>query len=263
MRRPAPRRDDRFWIDDAATLDAAEWEHAMSELASPDVALKILDMVKAKRGYLLPHHGLLAITAPALARAYDETYTALTLTPRALSVYEKEFVWLPILIVMDEAIATHHIAKFRAAGADSEAIETCLRLAAFARGARDFRFVESHWRDLVPGWGHERAYRAALDALTAGRGTDRGLIEAALAAAHACLTQWAELALHIRGAYAAGFSEAKLAEALSLVMFPGSVPHFVEACRVWRDLVKSGAVPASDTLKLWAAIDQSGFDGKV
>ncbi len=235
----------------------------MSGLASTDEALAILAAVKAKRGYLLPHHGLLALTAPRLARAYDEAYTALTLDPRALSEFEKEFVWLPILIATDEAIATHHIAKFKAAGGDDRGVETCLRLAAFARGARDFRFVGQHWNDLLPGFGRERAYRDALQALMNDRDADVGLVEAAMAATHACLAQWEEVAIHIRGAYSADLPEVKLAEALSLVMFPGSVPHFVEAARVWRDLVKSNAVAASPALRSWAAIDQSGFDGKV
>ena len=77
------------------------------------------------------------------------------------------------------------------------------------------------------------------------------------------VAQWDELALHIRGAYDAGVPEAELAEALSLAMFPGSVPHFVEAARVWRDLVRAGDVPASETFRRWAAIDQGGFDGTV
>ena len=114
----------------------------MPDLFATEAEIRaILDTVKAKRGYLLPHHGLLALTAPRLARAYDEAYTALTLDRRALSDYEKEFVWLPILIATDEAIATHHLAKFAAAGGSATDIETCLRLAAFARGARDYRFV--------------------------------------------------------------------------------------------------------------------------
>lgn len=235
----------------------------MTDLSSETEVQAILAAVKAKRGYLLPHHGLLALTAPRLARAYDEAYTALTLDKRALSEFEKEFVWLPILIATDEAIATHHIAKFKAAGGTVSHVELCLRLAAFARGARDYRFVAKHWGDLLPGFGHATAYGGALDALLRGSEVERGLVEAAMAATHACLAQWDELALHIRGAYAANWPETKLAEALSLVMFPGSVPHFVEAARVWRDLVKSGSVPASPALKLWASIDQSGFDGKV
>ena len=42
-----------------------------------------------------------------------------------------------------------------------------------------------------------------------------------------------------------------------------TLPSADEAARVWRDLVKSGAVPASPALQLWAGIEQSGFDGKV
>ena len=42
--------------------------------------------VQAKRGYLLPHHGLLAITSPAMLQAYDQLYTALALDHKTLSV---------------------------------------------------------------------------------------------------------------------------------------------------------------------------------
>src|SRR5689334_16164612 len=89
-----------------------------------------LQAVRDKRGYLLPHHGLLAITAPRLLDAYDAAYTALALEPRALSAYDREFVWLSILIATDEAIATHHIAKFRDAGGTREEIERILAVTA-------------------------------------------------------------------------------------------------------------------------------------
>ena len=235
----------------------------MSALPDPAAAEAMLARVRAKRGYLLPHHGLLAITAPRLLEGYDAAYTALTLEPRTLSAHDHEFVWLAILIATGEAIATHHLAKFRAAGGDERGVESALRLAAFARGAGDFRFVAEHWRRHLPGLDGERAYREALAALVAGRGVPPGLVEMAMAAVHACRAAWPELALHIVGAYREGVAEAALAEALSLVMFPGSVPNFVEAARVWRDLVRDGAVPASATLKHWAALDQGGFDGTV
>jgi hypothetical protein len=44
----------------------------------------------------------------------------------------------------------------------------------------------------------------------------------------------------------------ELAEALSLTMFPASVPRFVEAAAVWRELIRSGAVPASPGFRAWA-----------
>ena len=56
-----------------------------------------LNAVRDKRGYLMSHHGLLALTAPDLLEGYDACYTALTLVKRHLSEREKEFVWLGIL----------------------------------------------------------------------------------------------------------------------------------------------------------------------
>jgi alkylhydroperoxidase/carboxymuconolactone decarboxylase family protein YurZ len=97
--------------------------------------------VRAKRGYLLPHHGLLAIAAPLVLAGYDATYTALTLTPRSLHERPKEFIWLGVLVACDEAIATHHIAKFRAAGGTDEEIELAIRLAAFAEVAEALSYA--------------------------------------------------------------------------------------------------------------------------
>lgn len=231
-------------------------------LPSPEELRRRLEELRRSRGFLLPHHGAMAAAMPDLHDAYFVMYRALTLSQRHLDAFEKEFVWLAILIATDEALATHHIAKFKAAGGGEAELEIALRLAAFAHGARDFRFVDAHWKRHVPGFDRWRWYRAALEALVAGRVAPR-LVELALAATHTCLAQWDELALHIRGAYDAGVPEAELAEALSLAMFPGSVPHFVEAARVWRDLVRAGDVPASETFRRWAAIDQGGFDGTV
>ena len=45
-------------------------------------------------------------------------------------------------------------------------------------------------------------------------------------------------------------------------MFPGSVPRFVTACGVWRDLIANGTLPASDRYRTWALLSgQDGFRG--
>lgn len=54
-----------------------------------------LDEVRAKRGYLLPHHGLLAIAAPRLLAGYDAAYTALTLEPRTMGSAPRSSSGLP------------------------------------------------------------------------------------------------------------------------------------------------------------------------
>lgn len=219
-----------------------------------------LKAVRAKRGYLLPHHGLLAVAAPDLLDAYDAAYTALTLRPRHLSAHDKEFVWLAVLVTTDEAIATHHLAKFRAAGGTESEIAAAIRLAGVARAADSFAFVGSHWQHAIPGFDRSQAYRDTVAAALAPFAVSQGLIQMALAAAQTCRKAWFELALHIRDAYAAAVPEAHLAEALSLTMFPGSVPNFVDACGVWLDLVRKHEIPASAAFRAWAAIDQGGFD---
>ena len=77
---------------------------------TPDELSRRLAPIQAKRGYLLPHHGLLAVTSPNLLQAYDQLYTAIALDPKTLSVRDRELVWLAVLIATDEALATHHIA---------------------------------------------------------------------------------------------------------------------------------------------------------
>jgi alkylhydroperoxidase/carboxymuconolactone decarboxylase family protein YurZ len=226
-----------------------------------DAVARRLDAVRAKRGYLLPHHGLLAVADPALLEAYDAAYTALTLRPRHLDDRRKEFVWLGILIATDEAIATHHIAKFRDAGGDDAEIEAAVRLAGFARSLPAFAFAGDAWGRHLPGYETQAAYRAALTALLSDRRVAPGLVEMALAAVHACLKQWRALEWHVEGAYAAQVPEVELAEAISLTMFPGSVPVFVDACAVWHRLIREERVAASPAFRAWAAVGgQGGFD---
>lgn len=213
--------------------------------------------MRDKRGYLLPHHGLMALTAPRLLEAYDAAYTALALDERVLSRHDREFVWLAILIATDEAIATHHVAKFREAGGSDGEVRAALAVAATALGFRAYRFVDAHWRDHLPALDVEAAWGETL--ARAGGGAEPRLVHLAAAAVHACRADWTGLAWQIRAAYAVGVPEADLAEALSLMMFPGSIPHFVEAARVWREMIVADEVPASEAFRAWAHL--SGQEG--
>jgi alkylhydroperoxidase/carboxymuconolactone decarboxylase family protein YurZ len=233
----------------------------MSATESEDqLAQQRLEAVRAKRGYLLPHHGLLAVAAPKLLEGYDAAYTALTLDKRHLSERDKEFIWLAVLISCDEGIATHHIKKFRDAGGTDDQLETALRLSALADGARRYAFVDNHWKALLPNYDREEAYRAALSKVIEGRNLPQGLIEIALCAVYTATKQWWELAVHLRGAYREKVPEVEIAEAISYAMFPGSIPNFVDACGVWQKLIADDEVEASPAFKLWGkATDQNGF----
>jgi len=228
-------------------------------MSETDAIAARLAAVRAKRGYLLPHHGLMAITAPKLLDAYDTTYTVLALDDRILSRHDREFVWLAILIATDEAIATHHIPKFREAGGSDEEVNAVLGLTAVALGFEAFRFVKRHWLRHLPSIEPHSVYLDVL-ARSAPGATSR-LVHLAAAAVHTCRANWDALACQIVAAYAVGVPEGDLAEALSLAMFPGSVPHFVEAARVWRELIVAGSVDASPAFQAWAALSgQGGYD---
>jgi alkylhydroperoxidase/carboxymuconolactone decarboxylase family protein YurZ len=224
----------------------------------PEAALSRLAAVRAKRGYLLPHHGLLAIAAPALLEGYDACYTALTLTPRLLPEREKEFVWLCILIVREEFLASQHLVKFRRAGGTDAEIETAVRLAMMARGAVATHFLADHWPHHVPAYEPLRVYGETLETIAVARTLDRRLMHLALCAAHTSLRGFRELAWHIGQCYALKVPEPEIAEAMSFAMFTGSIPFFIEGVSVWRDLIRAGKVPASELFKAWAALDQDG-----
>ena len=81
-----------------------------------DELTELLTDIHAKRSYLLPHHGLMAVSSPELLAAYDELYSAIALTERQLSRREHEFVWMGVLIATDEILGTHHIKRFRDGG---------------------------------------------------------------------------------------------------------------------------------------------------
>ena len=220
-----------------------------------------LKTVKAKRGYLLPHHGLLAIAAPEVLEGYDATYTALTLSERRLPEQDKEFIWLVVLISTEEAIATHHIKKFFDAGGTMEGFDLAVQLAGYARSAPCFRFVETDWGKHVAHYTPEAAYRQGFDRLMAGAQVSRPIAEIAMAVAHQCKRNWRELEWHLIGAYREGMDEFEMAEGLSYGMFPGSIPNFVTACDVWLNLIREGTVDASAAFRLWAETEgQGGFD---
>ena len=223
-----------------------------------------LKELRNKRGYLLPHHGLLAISSPKLLEAYDSTYTALTLDQRALSEWEKEIVWLVILISTGEAIATHHLDRLKKSGGGKADVENTLLIAAWAEGADRHNFVEAHWGDHLDEFEAIKVYRLGLSNLTKNFEIEPWLLEIALAACHQCHRRWFWVREHILGAYKHGADEHAIAEALSLAMFPGGVPNFVDACAIWKKLIAEDHVLASEPYKAWAVMSgQGGFDEAV
>jgi len=223
-----------------------------------DKAMKRLQDVRKKRGYLLPHHGLLALTDPELLEAYDACYTALTLTQRLLTERDKEFVWIGILTIRDEFLASQHLQKFLDAGGTENDVHVATRMAAFARGASAYLFMSDHWQQQAPWYDNKKVYFDALNALLSDQEINGELVNLAMCANHTCRQGWTNLRWHIEKCYELKVPESHLAEAMSYTMFTGSIPYFIEGCGVWRDMIRENEVDASKTFKEWANLDQAG-----
>jgi len=218
-----------------------------------------LQNIQKKRGYLLPHHGLMAVSTPQLLDAYDELYTNLALTPRQLSRRDHEYVWMGVLIVMDEVLGTHHIKRFRDAGGTDAELANAITITALAEGVGAYQFVDEHWLPHLPDFAPRDNYLNTFRQLAGA--TRLPLAHITACAVHACTGNWGALRWQIIAAYEDGVDELELAEGLSLVMFPGSVPNYVEAAGVWRELLASGAVAGSELFKSWAELSgQGGYD---
>ena len=218
-----------------------------------------LQGVRDKRGYLLPHHGLMAVSGSGLLETYDALYTTLALTPRKLSRHDHEFVWMGVLIATDEILGTHHIKRFRdAAGTDAE-LAAATAIAALAKGCNAYNFVSDYWLPHLPEFSPQDEYITAFRVI-AGT-TPLPLAHITACAVHMCMGNWAALRWQIIAAYADQTEELDLAEALSVAMFPGSVPNYVEAAAVWRELIADGTVQASELFSNWAQLSgQGGYD---
>ncbi len=226
----------------------------MTDEPLPELEQRLV-AVRAKRGYLLPHHGLLALVFPDLLAGYDAAYSAMALADRVLSHHDREFVWFAVLGATDESVATHHIAKLRKAGGTDETIAAAFAACAGAIGGAAYDFAARDWSAALQPFDPKSAYLAGVRRLAPLR-----LVHLAHCAVHVCRARWRLLGWQLEAAYADAVPEDEIAEALTLAMFPGSVPHFVKACGVWQSLIVDGTLPASARYASWARLSgQEGF----
>ncbi|WP_173934614.1 hypothetical protein [Chelativorans sp. Marseille-P2723] len=235
----------------------------MSDEAHPDIqALKDrIGKLHQARGYLLPHHGAMAVAAPDLQEAYLAMYRALTLTDRHLSPFEREAVWIAILIAAREAIGTHHVELFLEAGGSEVQMRYLTKLCAFGLGVGSYEFMDTAWSEMFPSLKGIVAYREDFEALLNDGLLAADVVHLALAALHAASGNKWGLRAHIRALYELQPREDALVEALSLIMWPVGVNHFLDACGVWVEMMKSGEVTPSERFRVWADLPrQDGHD---
>jgi alkylhydroperoxidase/carboxymuconolactone decarboxylase family protein YurZ len=230
----------------------------MTTTPTPEEVRARLDAIRVARGFVLPHHGVMAAALPELHDAYEAMYRALTLERRHLAPLERESVWLAILAACEEPVGTHHLAKFRAAGGTESEAAAIFRLAAWAAGAPRYATIEAAWGAHFPATPAARAYLDGAEALLRDGALALPLARLCLTAIQAASDQAWGLSAEIEAAYAARVPEPCLAEALSLVIWPRGVNRFVRACEAWLRLIRAGHVAASPAFQAWAEVEGQG-----
>jgi alkylhydroperoxidase/carboxymuconolactone decarboxylase family protein YurZ len=232
-----------------------------SGLSSVEEVRRRLAEARQRRGYLLPHQGVMAAALPELQDAYPAMYQALTGCDRHLSPHEKECVWLGILIACQEHVGTHHIAKFRESGGSDVEAQSVFQLASLALGAPTvYGFVGDHWAghfgldDVAP------LYDAAIGKVCEQHGLDASIGLLTALGIHTAFSHEWGVKTAIELCYRHGVREGKIAEAMSLALWPCGMNRFVTAAFIWRDLILAGRVAASAAFQEWAHTpDQDGY----
>lgn len=231
-----------------------------TEDGSGDVARvrESLLSLRDSHGYVLPHRGLMAAALPELHATYGAMYRALTVQQGHMPALERECVWLAILVACDEPVGTHHLALFRQHGGDDRQAAALFRQTAWAIGAEAHAFLPRSWGTHFPGLDAAALFRdgaAALSADGALPDVTARLLRLAVLAARGNL--WA-LGVELEAAYAAGLDERRMAEAVSLIIWPRGVNPFVRAADTWLALLRSGRVRPSAAFAAWAEAGEQG-----
>lgn len=202
----------------------------------------VLAAVRAKRGYLLPYHRLLAATDPQLLAVYDRWYERLTLSRRSLSATEREIVWIALVAVTRQQVGGLHLARGRDAGLSPRQIAACVELAAASDTWPTLAFAAEAWPAFYPEDGARARYLAVMEA-AAGDLPDAAAHLAA-AVCQAVHERWRPFAWHLEAAFARGAAVDDVAESLSFLIHHNGAPKLVAACEAWQHLAAAGRVPA-------------------
>lgn len=230
-------------------------------MPTPEQVVARLEEFRARRGYVNPQQGPLAAALPSVADGYRVLYKSLVLDEKYLEPLEKEFVWLSLLCVAGEMGAHHLKLFFEHGGTDAQAA-AAFRIAGWVRGTSAYEFVGGHWQHLFPGVDATSAYREGFESLVAGfDGVPLAWCCLALLSAQSgWKSKWGVEAALLQ-CYGCGVPEAKMAEAMSVAMWPCGANCFHDAAGVWLDLVRSGRVPASPAFQAWASLpSQDGLE---
>ncbi len=228
---------------------------------TPEQVVARLEEFRSRRGYVNPQQGPMAAALPGVADGYRVMYKALVLDEKYLEPLEKEFVWLSLLCVAGE-MGTHHLKLFFDHGGTDAQAAAAFRLAGWVKGTSAYEFIAGNWQGFFPRVDAHQAYREGFDALVAGcEGVPLEWCCLALLSAQSGMKSKWGVEAAITLCYDRGVSEAKMAEAMSVAMWPCGANSFHDSAGVWLALVQAGRVPASAPFQAWASLpSQDGLE---
>lgn len=208
---------------------------------SPEGAAALAE-AEARRGYLLPYHRMFAASAPELLRSYDAFYQSLTLAQRVLTPVERETVWASLLAAVREVHGFIHMKRAVAAGLNEADIVRAIAIAGVTESYAIADFAGTNWAAWTLPAAMEAAY---LRIFEAARGDlDPALAHLAALVCHGAHRNRAGMTLHLKQAFAAGMTPAKVCEGLSYMLIPCGGNTLIEAVSFWEDAARAGLVPA-------------------
>jgi hypothetical protein len=230
-------------------------------LPSSEEVVTRLHAFRALRGYVNPQQGPMAAALPSVADGYRVFYKTLVLDEKHLEPLEKEFVWLALLCMAGE-MGAHHLKLFLEHGGTDIQVQAAYRIAGWVTGVGAYEFADLNWNPFFPNVNARQAYLdAGLCLVSNLEGVPLHWACLAMLSAHTGgKSKWGvQSALEL--CYSSGVPEAKMAEAMSVALWPCGANCFHDAAGVWLELIRSGEVQASAPFKAWAELPNQ--DGSV
>ena len=206
---------------------------------------RLLDEIRAERGYTLSFHEILARVDADYLAAYRDFYRAITLGERVLTPVQRETVWICLLVAVREEVGTIHVERAREAGIPESGIAACIRLAAVADAWESLQFAADHWSWTV----EDTSTIGYLElVVSVSRGLDPVTVELALLAAHAGRRRRRPFELHLVRLLEQRVPEAAIVEALTYVQQPCGANTLLWATDAWLDAIAAGILPGGGLL---------------
>lgn len=201
----------------------------------------ILEMIRAKRGYLLPFHKMLAVHDPELLRRYDHFYEKMTLDQNVLTPFEKEFVWIAILAAAREGVGSLHLDRAKIAGLSQGQMQQAVSLAALAESFPAFFFGMDKWGKWLDVDQIEGNYLKLVE--VAGLGIAPALVELAMLVSHGIRLDPVAFGIHLKRFDDFGGTSAQLSEALTYLFNPKGANMVLDVAAMWEKVATELNLP--------------------